>query len=135
MSHALETPLAPLAHDFRELRARGDAIVLATIVSTADTTYRKCGTQTLITASSEVRGLLSGGCLEVDLVEHAREVFATGVARRSRARRSLSASPSRSATTFPRSQSPRAFCTANCAVGLPWNSTDCRTSRAQMPQS
>jgi xanthine/CO dehydrogenase XdhC/CoxF family maturation factor len=81
MSHALEAPLAPLVRDFRELRSQGDAFVLATVVSTAGSTYRKSGTQMLITARSQLRGLLSGGCLEVDLVLHAHDVLATGTAR------------------------------------------------------
>ncbi len=81
MSHPLEAPLAPLVRDFCELRSHGDAFVLATVVSTAGSTYRKTGTQMLITAGSQLRGLLSGGCLEVDLVLHAREVLATGNAR------------------------------------------------------
>lgn len=81
MSHALEAPLAPLVRDFRELRSQGDSFVLATVVSTAGSTYRKSGTQMLITARSQLRGLLSGGCLEVDLVLHAQDVLATGMAR------------------------------------------------------
>lgn len=80
MSHALEAPLAPLVRDFRELRSQGDAFVLATVISTAGSTYRKTGTQMLITARSQLRGLLSGGCLEVDLVLHAHDVLATGKA-------------------------------------------------------
>lgn len=81
MSHALEAPLAPLVRDFRDLRSLGDAFVLATVVSTAGSTYRKSGTQMLITAHSQLRGLLSGGCLEVDLVLHAHDVLTTGTAR------------------------------------------------------
>ncbi|MEX2150974.1 MAG: XdhC family protein [Steroidobacteraceae bacterium] len=81
MSHGLEAPLAPLVRDFRELRSQGDAFVLATVVSTAGSTYRKTGTQMLITARSQLRGLLSGGCLEVDLVLHAQDVLTTGMAR------------------------------------------------------
>ena len=72
MPHALEAPLAPLARDFRELRARGDAFVLATVVATEGSTYRKSGTQMLIADGGDLRGLLSGGCLEVDLVLSAR---------------------------------------------------------------
>ena len=53
--------------------------MLATVVATEGSTYSKAGTQMLITAGSHLRGLLSGGCLEVDLVEHARKVLATGV--------------------------------------------------------
>ncbi len=78
MAHPLEAPLAPLLRDFRELQAEHEAFVLATVVATEGSTYRKAGTQMLITAGSRLRGLLSGGCLEVDLVEHARKVLATG---------------------------------------------------------
>jgi xanthine dehydrogenase accessory factor len=78
MAHALETPLLPLVRDFRELQAGSRAFVLATIVATEGSTYRKAGTPMLITASGQPRGLLSGGCLEVDLVEHARDVLESG---------------------------------------------------------
>lgn len=80
MAHPLAAPLAPLLRDFRELQAQSEAFVLATVVATEGSTYSKAGTQMLITAGSHLRGLLSGGCLEVDLVEHARRVLATGVA-------------------------------------------------------
>jgi len=78
MAHALETPLLPLVRDFRDLQAGSRPFVLATIVATEGSTYRKAGTPMLITASGQPRGLLSGGCLEVDLVEHAREVLESG---------------------------------------------------------
>lgn len=78
MVHPLEAPLAPLLRDFRELQAQDDAFVLATVVGTEGSTYSKTGSQMLITAGSHLRGLLSGGCLEVDLVEHARRVLSTG---------------------------------------------------------
>jgi len=80
MIHPLDAPLAPLVRDFLELRAQGEPCVLATVVATAGSTYRKSGAQMLITAQAELRGLLSGGCLEVDLVERARRVLATGCA-------------------------------------------------------
>src|SRR6185436_8867805 len=80
MAHALETPLLPLARDFRELRSRGRPFVLATIFATEGSTYRKAGAQMLIADARELRGLLSGGCLELDLVEHARDVLETGTA-------------------------------------------------------
>ncbi|HEY5559584.1 MAG TPA: XdhC family protein [Steroidobacteraceae bacterium] len=82
MGHPLEAPLAPLLRDFRELQAQGHAFVLATVVGTEGSTYSKTGSQMLITASARLHGLLSGGCLEVDLVEHARQVLATGAAHR-----------------------------------------------------
>src|SRR5262245_9478720 len=81
MVHALETALLPLVRDFRELQALGRPLVLATVIATEGSTYRKAGTPMLITGAGEARGLLSGGCLEVDLVEHARGVLESGVAR------------------------------------------------------
>jgi len=81
MAHALETPFLPLVRDFRRLQAEAQPFVLATILGTAGSTYRKSGTSMLITASGQPRGLLSGGCLEVDLAEHALEVLASGTAR------------------------------------------------------
>jgi len=56
-------------------------MVLATVTATAGSTYSKPGAQMLIAGSGEFHGLLSGGCLEGDLVEHARDVLAHGVPR------------------------------------------------------
>lgn len=78
MVHPLDAPLAPLVRDFLELRSRGESCVLATVVATAGSTYRKSGAQMLITAQAELRGLLSGGCLEVDLVERSGRVLESG---------------------------------------------------------
>lgn len=55
--------------------------VLATLVATAGSTYRKPGARMLIMADGTYQGLLSGGCLETDLGLHARQVLASGVAR------------------------------------------------------
>jgi xanthine/CO dehydrogenase XdhC/CoxF family maturation factor len=55
--------------------------VLATVVSTAGSTYRKSGARMLIRADGSYSGLLSGGCLEADLHLHALEVQGSGVAR------------------------------------------------------
>jgi xanthine dehydrogenase accessory factor len=54
--------------------------VLATVVSTAGSTYRKPGARMLIMADGSYLGLLSGGCLESDLQTHALEVMNTGIA-------------------------------------------------------
>ncbi len=51
---------------------------LATIVATEGSTYRKAGARMLIEADGRITGLLSGGCLEEDLRERAREVLAGG---------------------------------------------------------
>ncbi|OKY26280.1 MULTISPECIES: XdhC family protein [Thalassotalea] len=49
--------------------------VLATIVATKGSTYRKTGTMMLISAQGQCTGLLSGGCLEADIALHAQEVL------------------------------------------------------------
>jgi xanthine dehydrogenase accessory factor len=55
--------------------------VLATVVATAGSTYRKPGARMLIMADGSYLGLLSGGCLEADLKVHAQEVLDRGVPR------------------------------------------------------
>jgi xanthine dehydrogenase accessory factor len=55
--------------------------VLATVVATAGSTYRKPGARMLIMADGSYLGLLSGGCLEADLKLHAQQVLNTGVPR------------------------------------------------------
>lgn len=55
------------------------ASVLATIVATAGSTYRKPGARMLIREDGSYTGLLSGGCLEADLAIHAREVLESGM--------------------------------------------------------
>lgn len=65
------------------LQARGGAAepgVLATVVSTAGSTYRKAGARMLIRPDGSYAGLLSGGCLEADLAGHARELLQGGTA-------------------------------------------------------
>ena len=57
---------------------RGEPLVLATVVETLGSTYRKAGAYMLIAADGRAAGLLSGGCLEADLMERARAVLQTG---------------------------------------------------------
>jgi xanthine dehydrogenase accessory factor len=66
---------------FDRSRESGAPLVLATVIHTSGSTYAKPGAQMLIASDGEYAGLLSGGCLEGDLREHAREVLATGMAR------------------------------------------------------
>lgn len=61
-------------------RDRGEALVLATVIHTIGSTYRKAGAQMLIAQDASAAGLLSGGCLEADLVERSRKVLDTGAA-------------------------------------------------------
>jgi xanthine dehydrogenase accessory factor len=63
---------------FERNRESHRPLVLCTVIRTAGSTYAKPGAQMLIAADGEYAGLLSGGCLEGDLREHARGVAATG---------------------------------------------------------
>jgi xanthine/CO dehydrogenase XdhC/CoxF family maturation factor len=62
----------------RAARERGEPLVLATVARTLGSTYRKAGAQMLIAGDGRAAGLLSGGCLEADLMERARAVLAGG---------------------------------------------------------
>lgn len=53
-------------------------LVLATVVATEGSTYRKPGAMMLVNASGDFAGLISGGCLEGDLVARTRTVLDTG---------------------------------------------------------
>jgi len=64
----------------RALAERGEAGVLAVVVETGGSTYRKPGALILLDASGVRVGALSGGCLEGELEAAARHVLAGGVA-------------------------------------------------------
>lgn len=49
--------------------------LLATVIETAGSTYRKSGAMMFINSLGQFYGLISGGCLEADLVRHARQCF------------------------------------------------------------
>lgn len=66
---------------FERARVSDEPLVLATVIRTGGSTYAKPGAQMLIARDGEYAGLLSGGCLEGDLREHARAVLASGEAR------------------------------------------------------
>lgn len=71
----MHSSLSGLVDYFQSLVEKERSLVLATIVETAGSTYRKPGARMLITEGGELYGLLSGGCLEADLYEHAKKVF------------------------------------------------------------
>lgn len=59
-------------------RVRGDrdqAWALATLVETHGSTYRKPGARMLVDARGETVGVLSGGCLEEEVAQHALEIL------------------------------------------------------------
>ena len=74
----MDGSLQPLLPLYAHACAARAPLVLATVVATRGSTYRKAGAQMLIAPDGRYAGLLSGGCLETDLVEHAKGVFGTG---------------------------------------------------------
>jgi xanthine/CO dehydrogenase XdhC/CoxF family maturation factor len=58
----------------------GDA-VLATLVKVEGSSYRRPGARLLLLADGRRSGSISGGCLEDDVITHAREVLANGTAK------------------------------------------------------
>ena len=63
--------------EFYRAHQNDAAMVLGTIVATEGSTYRKAGAMMLIAQDGSHRGLISGGCLESDLAQHAQQVFKT----------------------------------------------------------
>ena len=59
-------------------REAGEKVVVATVVATRRSAPRPVGTSLAISESGRMCGSVSGGCVESDVYEHAREVLATG---------------------------------------------------------
>jgi xanthine/CO dehydrogenase XdhC/CoxF family maturation factor len=60
---------------------RGKPLALATLVAARGSSYRRPGARMLITANGATAGALSGGCLEDEVAQCAREVLRTGAPR------------------------------------------------------
>lgn len=65
---------------FKERSSSSQSLVLVTVYETAGSTYSKAGDHMIIDGEGNFCGMLSGGCLEGDLVERARDVISTGSA-------------------------------------------------------
>jgi xanthine dehydrogenase accessory factor len=59
-------------------RARGDRIALARVVATRRSAPRPVGSKLIVSETGELSGSISGGCVESEVVEAAREVLAGG---------------------------------------------------------
>ena len=68
----------PALLDFYRSHAGEESLVLVTIIGTEGSTYRKPGAMMLISRDDSFEGMISGGCLEGDLLHHARQVFNSG---------------------------------------------------------
>ncbi len=71
----------PALLDFYSIHASEDSLVLVTIIATEGSTYRRPGAMMLISRDDSFEGMISGGCLESDLLHHAGEVFSSGEAK------------------------------------------------------
>jgi xanthine/CO dehydrogenase XdhC/CoxF family maturation factor len=77
----MQSSVAALLPLFATEREAGRAAVLALVTRTEGSTYGKAGALLLIAADGRYAGLISGGCLEGDLREHARAVADGGAPR------------------------------------------------------
>jgi xanthine/CO dehydrogenase XdhC/CoxF family maturation factor len=59
-------------------REQGEKVVVATVVATRRSAPRPVGTSLAVSESGRMCGSVSGGCVESDVYENAREVMATG---------------------------------------------------------
>jgi xanthine dehydrogenase accessory factor len=59
-------------------RSRGDRVAMARVVATRRSAPRPVGSKLIVSESGELAGSVSGGCVESEVVEAAREVLAGG---------------------------------------------------------
>jgi len=60
-------------------RERGEKVAVATVVATRMSAPRPVGSKFAVSESGAICGSVSGGCVESDVVEQAREVLDSGV--------------------------------------------------------
>ena len=59
-------------------REAGEKVVVATVVATRRSAPRPVGASLAVSESGKICGSVSGGCVESDVFENAREVMQTG---------------------------------------------------------
>jgi len=64
--------------DIRRWRSQGEQVALATVVATRRSAPRPVGAKLAVSEGGDLAGSVSGGCVENDVYEHAREVLRTG---------------------------------------------------------
>jgi xanthine dehydrogenase accessory factor len=68
--------------DVMEATAAGEKVVLATVIDTIRSAPRQPGAKMVVHEDGSFTGSVSGGCVEADVVERAKQIFAGGEARR-----------------------------------------------------
>ena len=69
-----------LVEAFDGANGKGQRCALATVVSVEGSSYRRPGARMLVCEGGASTGTISAGCLEADVVEHAKRVIARGAA-------------------------------------------------------
>jgi xanthine dehydrogenase accessory factor len=64
--------------ELERLRSQGDRIAMARVVATRRSAPRPIGSKLIVSERGELAGSVSGGCVESEVVEAAREVLAGG---------------------------------------------------------
>src|SRR4051812_9169658 len=59
-------------------RARGEKVAVATVVATRMSAPRPVGSKFAVSESGAICGSVSGGCVESDVAEHAKDVLRSG---------------------------------------------------------
>lgn len=71
--------LRAIIEAFDEANARGERCALATVVSVEGSSYRLPGAKMLVCEGGMSSGTISAGCLESDVIEHAKRVIKTNL--------------------------------------------------------
>jgi xanthine dehydrogenase accessory factor len=64
--------------DIERWRSRGERVALATVVAARRTAPRPIGSKLAVSERGELAGSISGGCVEGDVAERAKEVLGGG---------------------------------------------------------
>ena len=67
-----------IVEEVERWREQGEKVVVATVVATRRSAPRPVGTSLAVSESGQMCGSVSGGCVESDVYQNAREVLETG---------------------------------------------------------